>query len=137
MSCGLCGSGVSKAIRPEERDICSGEVLQSAGVAVQIPVPREREFGLRNPRKLQDPKLPSKKEVEDHNLVGHMPYRNWCTFCVMGRWKGTPHRKQSREDGLPELHLDYCFVGTKDGPKATILVAKETISKMVLATMVP
>ena len=111
--------------------------MQSDGVAVQIPVPREREFGLRNPRKLQDPKLPSKKEVEDHNFAGHMPYRNWCTFCVMGRGKATPHRKQSREDGLPELHLDYCFMGTKDGPKATILVAKETISKMVLATMVP
>ena len=35
-------------------------------MAVQIPVPKEREFGLRNPRKLQDPKLPSKKEAEDH-----------------------------------------------------------------------
>ena len=106
MNCGLCGSGVSSAIRPTERDICSGEVLQSDGVAVQIPVPREREFDLRNPRKLQGPKLPSKKEVEDHDLAGHMPYRNWCTFCVMGRGKATPHRKQSREDGLPELHLD-------------------------------
>ena len=29
------------------------------------------------------------------------------------------------------------FQGAKDGPKATILVAKETIPKMVLATMVP
>ena len=111
--------------------------MQSDGVAVQIPAPREREFGLRNPRKLQGPKLPSKKEVEDHNLSGHMPYRNWCTFCVMGRGIATPHRKQLLEDGLPELHIDYCFMSTQDKPLATILVAKETTSKMVLATMVP
>ena len=110
MSCGLSGSN-NEAIRPKVKDICSGEAMQSDGVAVQIPVPREREFGLRNPRSPQDPKLPSKKEVEDHNLAGHMPYRNWCTFCVMGRGKTPPHRKQSREDGLPELHLDYCLWG--------------------------
>ena len=104
MSCGLCGPG--EAIRPERKDldICNGEVVETSdGVDVRIPVPREREFGLRNPRKLQDPKLPSKKEVEDHNLSGHMPYRSWCTFCVMGRGKAAPHYKQTREDGLPEL----------------------------------
>ena len=87
--------------------------MQSDGVAVQIPVPREWEFGLRNPRTLQDTKLPSKNDVEDHNLAEHMPYRNWCTFCVMGRGKATPHKKQSREDGLPELHLDYCLWGSR------------------------
>ena len=55
----------------------------------------------------------------------------------MGRGKATPHRKQLREDGFPELHVDYCFMSTQDKPLATILVAKETTSKMVLATMVP
>ena len=112
-------------------DICNGEeVKTSDGVDVKIPVPRETEFGLRNPRKLQDPKLPSKKEVEDHNLAGHMPYRSWCTFCVMGKGKAAPHYKQDRDDGLPELHIDYCFMATEDRPLATVLVAKETISKM-------
>ena len=73
MSCGLCGSN-NEAIRPKVKlDIWSGEAMQSDGVAVQIPVPWESEFGLRNPRKNQDPKLPSEKEVEDHNLARHMP----------------------------------------------------------------
>ena len=85
MSCGACGSG-DKAISPKlQLDICSGEAMQSDGVAVRIPAPRERQLGLRNPRKLQDPKLPSEKEVEDHNLSVHMPCRSWCTFCLMGR----------------------------------------------------
>jgi len=55
----------------------------------------------------------------------------------MGRGKATPHRKQLREDGLPELQVDYRFMSTQDKFLATILVAKETTSKMVLATMVP
>ena len=29
-------------------------------------------------RKLIDPKLPSEKEVEEHYVRGHFPYRNWC-----------------------------------------------------------
>ena len=45
MNCGLCGSN-NEAIRPKEKlEICSGEAMQSDGVAMQIPVPREREFG--------------------------------------------------------------------------------------------
>ena len=138
MSCGLCGPG-KVTIRPEEDlDICNGEVVETSdGVDVRIPVPREREFGLRNPPKLQDPKLPSKKEVEGHILSGHMPYRSWCTFCVMGRGKAAPHHKQTREVGLPELHVDYCFMATDNKSLATILVAKETTSKMVMATVVP
>ena len=138
MSCEPCGP--NEAIRPERKDldICNGEAVEASdGVDVRIPVPREKEFGLRNPRKLQDPRLPSKKEVEEHNLSGHMPYRSWCTFCVMGRGKAAPHCKQTRGDGLPELHVDYCFMPTENKPLATILVAKETMSKMIMATVVP
>ena len=114
------------------------EMLISDGVDVPIPVPREREFGSRNPRKLQDPRLPSRKEMDDHSLAAHMPYRSWCTFCVMGKGKTAPHLKQQqREDGLPELHVDYCFMSTKGHPLATILVAREKTSKMMMATVVP
>ena len=80
---------------------------------VPVPVPREKEFGLRSPRQLQDPKLPSKKEVEDHNLAGHMPYRNWCTFCVMGRGKATPHKKLPREDSLSRAKPRLLFHGNE------------------------
>ena len=55
----------------------------------------------------------------------------------MGRGKASPHRKQLREDGLPESHADYCFMAIEDKPLATILVAKETTSNMVMAPMVP
>ena len=55
----------------------------------------------------------------------------------MGKGKAAPHYKQDRDDGLPELHIDYCFMATENKPLATILVAKETTSKMVMATVVP
>ena len=33
-------------------------------------------------RKLVDPKLPTKEEVESHELMGYVVYRNWCPVCV-------------------------------------------------------
>ena len=53
----------------------------------------------RTMRKLQDPKLPSKAEVETHNL-NHLPFRSWCRHCVRGRGEEEPHRKVGgREEG--------------------------------------
>ena len=102
-----------------------------------MSVPLEEEFGVRNPRKLPNPKMPSKEEVERHYLT-HLPFRNWCTYCIQGKGKTAPHFKQKeREDGMPEVHLDYCFMSTHGSPMCTILVAKEKSSKMTLATMVP
>ena len=36
-------------------------------------------------RKLIDPKLPSQDEVNRHNLMGHVEYRNWWAVCVRAR----------------------------------------------------
>ena len=58
----------------------------------EVRMTREREFGVRNPRKIADPRLPSKKEVDEHELT-HLPYRNWCAFCVSGKGKLSPHFK--------------------------------------------
>ena len=50
----------------------------------RVKIPRQDEFGVRNPRKLLDPQLPTEKEVEEHNLT-HLPDRNWCPHCVAGK----------------------------------------------------
>ena len=73
---------------------------------VEVQVPREEEFGVRNPRKLPDPKLPSKEEVERHYLT-HLPFRNWCQYCIQGKGKTAPRFQQKqRGDGLMEVHFD-------------------------------
>ena len=35
-------------------------------------------------KKMLDPKLPTEKEVEDHERF-HIPYRNWCPICVQSK----------------------------------------------------
>ena len=56
MNCLPCGGSTIAAIRPvkDTIDVNGGEEMPiSDGVDVPIPVPREKEFGLRNPRKLK------------------------------------------------------------------------------------
>ena len=49
-----------------------------------------------------------------------------------------PHFNQKkREDGLMEVHFDYCFMSTHGSPLATNLVATGKSTKMTLATVVP
>ena len=133
MKCVPCNGGMSfeTALSPME---VSGEVLPSQGEKVKVP--REQEYGVRNPRKLMDPRLPTQQEVDEHNLT-HLPYRSWCPYCVGGKGKMAAHFKQIRADGLPEIHLDYCFMATDGSPLATILVAKEKFSKMSMSSVVP
>lgn len=91
---------------------------------------------MRNPRTLLDPRLPSQKEVDEHNLP-HLHYRNWCPCCVAGNGKVAPHVGQTRTDGLPELHYDHCFLSTEGSPLAAVLVAKEKNTRVTLATVIP
>jgi hypothetical protein len=84
---------------------------------------------------MADPKKPSADEVAKHELY-HLPYRSWCDVCVRGRGKALAHREGRQERTLPELHLDYMFVGDegKSGETRACLVMREASSRM---TMVP
>ena len=56
---------------------------------------------------------------------------------MAGKGKAAPHFRQTKTDGSPELHCDYCFLSTEGSPLATVLVAKERNTRMTLATVVP
>ena len=89
-------------------------------------------------RQLIDPLLPRRREVEDHWVRGHLPYRNWCHVCVRSRGRGMDHQKdKGKERKLHEYHFDYRFPGDEFGFKWTILVGKERMSKSWFATAVP
>ena len=88
-------------------------------------------------RNIGDPRLPTQKEVDEHNLT-HVPYRNWCPHCVKGRGKDLDHRRNVDEDHrVKEFSFDYCFPGDDQGKKITILVGRERVSGMVMASVVP
>ena len=93
--------------------------------------------------KIQDPLLPSKTEVEEHELT-HLPYRNWCSHCVRAKGKAADHRRQQdRIRDVREVHMDYCFVGSnlvsdaQDAKLHSILVVKDRETKMIMGTVVP
>ena len=84
--CSVCGSGYIETISSIETNEVTPE-------GERVKVPREQEHGIRNPRKLMGPRLPSRKEVDEQKL-SHLPYRNWCPHCVAGKGEMAPHFKQ-------------------------------------------
>ena len=55
----------------------------SCGVTSVCDVEEHDEAGARKPAKVLNPQLPSKEEVEEHNMT-HLPFRSWCQHCVKG-----------------------------------------------------
>ena len=50
-------------------------------------------------RKINDPRLPSKEEIERHRIGGHVEYRVWCDMCVRARSRDMPHYREREERG--------------------------------------
>ena len=65
-------------------------------------------------RMAKDPKLPSPEDVELHERM-HVPYRDWCKWCNMGRGRGAPHR-HTGPSTVPLVGVDYFFI-TSEGVK--------------------
>ena len=98
----------------------------------------EGEPGERKTKKMQDKKMPTRTEIEEHHLT-HLPFRSWCHHCVRGRGKELPHKRGGEQGELPELHVDMCFSGEEKDPHNTItvMVARERSTRMTVATVVP
>ena len=62
-----------------------------------------------------DPKLPSAEEVEEHRCI-HVPYRDWCKWCVMGRGRGLQHSR-ALASWIAIVGIDYFFI-TRGGLKS-------------------
>ena len=89
-------------------------------------------------KKVKDPKLPTSEEVEDHYVMGHIPYRDWCPICIKAQGRDMGHMKDNgKERLLPEYSWDYCFPGDELGFKWSVLVGKEKGSRSLMATAVP
>ena len=94
------------------------------------------ESGVRSPKKVQDPRVPTQAEVDEHNMT-HLPYRSWCTHCVRGRGEAHPHHKSGNEErNVPVLHMDYCFMGKVDEKAQPILVGKKRDTRMMCSMLV-
>ena len=65
-------------------------------------------------RHVPAPVLPSKTEVEAHN-ISHLPFRSWSSACVRGRGLSLGHRrvdaKTKEAEQVPTISVDYGFFG--------------------------
>ena len=59
------------------------------------------------PRMLTAPSPPSRQEALEHAMT-HLPYRNWCPFCVRGKAKAHPHRSviDKSDHEIPTVAFD-------------------------------
>jgi hypothetical protein len=73
-------------------------------------------------RRFPDIRLPSLEEQKAHFLT-HDPYRSWCEHCVRGKGKlvAFARGEKDEERKLPEIHVDYCFLGTKENNESKLL----------------
>ena len=95
------------------------------------------EHGRREVAKMNNPTMPSRAEVETHNLT-HLPYRSWCRHCVRGRGKELPHTKAARETEMHEFHFDWAFPGEEEGGQTLkVLVGRMRNVRMTLSTAAP
>ena len=66
------------------------------------------------PVQIRAPEEPTPAEIEEHESMGHVQYRDWCRHCIAGRAVGQPHRTRSEEQRaknvLPTVSFDYAFM---------------------------
>ena len=82
------------------------------------------------------------KPTEDERLahsVSHLPFRAWCSHCVKGLARDSPHRSDyGPPPDIPVVALGFCFVNTEsDDNVLTILAMKEKPFQSVGATVLP
>ena len=66
-------------------------------------------------RRIPTPILPTKDEVEEHELLGCVRYRAWCPHCVASRAAGQRHAAaQEPESAKPKAMSDYGYLNGSD-----------------------
>ena len=83
---------------PADGDVES-EVIEIQGEAETAPL-----------RAANNPQTPSAKAMEEHRSNGHIPFRDWCKFCIKGRGLEDQHRSSAEESNILIIGLDYFFV---------------------------
>ena len=81
----------------------------------------------------KDPGNPRQDEIEKHNVMGHLPYRSWCSVCVEAKGRERAHNRGHQAGDKPQVGLDYKSFGqaADRDDKATMIVLKDRESGTV------
>ncbi len=85
--------------------------------------------------------VPSKKEVEEHNL-DHAVFRSWCPHCAKARVEACGHKMRGEDAGdAPTASLDYTHTNRgheKEEEKGMpMVVVRDNKTKTIVAKEVP
>ena len=120
----------------EAREASDGDrrAIADADQAMQLAISGET----RAARALRTPEPPTDAARMLHNRT-HVPYRDWCPFCVASRGRSSPHRKivvNKTADTLPKFQADYMFIRTvAEGKSQPCITFVETRSGAVISFM--
>ena len=70
----------------------------------------------RKMKKLVNPRLPSREEVEAHEMT-HLPFRNWCPHCVKGRGVESPPKSGEGRRGNTRGACGFLLPGECGGER--------------------
>ncbi len=79
--------------------------------------------------------LPCQTEIDEHN-VNHLPFRDWCSYCVQGKGVSYPHLKRKEaENEVAIISSDYMGVKQREPEEGQnpILVMVDRKTKMKFA----
>ena len=127
---------IVEELRKQERE--SGEQLEDDKDG-------EEEAERVKPKTRNKPDIPSAKEVEEHYSANHVPFRNWCNACVMGKCVNNPHYRQHKteEDRVSTVSIDYAFMHSGleteeyEEDLTPIIVMVDRNTKKIFANVVP
>jgi hypothetical protein len=85
-----------------------------------------------------DPAQPTSRQIDDHDRT-HLPYRNWCKWCVEAKGREDGHKRVKADDGgLPVVGMDYVYYGNNskaeentEERKVTTLITKDAKTGMI------
>ena len=118
----------------QEASACDRRAIADADQAGQLDISGET----RAARALRTPETPIDAAMMVHNTT-HVPFRDWCPFCVASRGRSSPHTQvvvNKTADTLPKFQADYMFIRTVAESKTQPCVTSvETRSGAVISFM--
>ena len=104
------------ALDEAEKEL-EGEHVEDKEVIGDVPPPPAPDVSEEavRARTLRRPGQPSAEDIRKHRQSFHLPYRDWCKWCVMGKGVHDQHRKIVEKDKyekeIPCVSVDYTFTG--------------------------
>ena len=106
----VCGNDGAERHEAQEASAGDRRAIADADQAGQLDISGETNTA----RTLRPPEPPTDAARMAHNAT-HVPFRDWCPFCVASRGRSSPHRRvvvKKTADTLPMFQTEYIFVRT-------------------------